>query len=104
MNKDFHSLSVSCVSVQANGIRTTLDLAASGDNILDAAIEQGADLPFSCKVGVCGTCKAKLVKGQVSMDANHHLTDEDLAQGMILTCQSHPITDIVEIDFDIDQL
>ncbi|WNC71974.1 2Fe-2S iron-sulfur cluster-binding protein [Thalassotalea psychrophila] len=102
MDKDFLTLAISCVSVQVNGIKTTLDLAANGDNVLDAAIDRGVDLPFSCKVGVCGTCKARLIKGKVKMDENHYLTDEEVADGMILTCQSHPITDIVVIDYDID--
>ena len=71
-----------------------------GDNILDAAMENGADLPFSCKGGVCATCKAKVIKGKVEMDMNHSLTEQEVAEGMILTCQAHPISDVVEIDFD----
>ena len=71
-----------------------------GTNILDAALQQGADLPFSCTVGVCATCKAKLLSGEVEMDQNHSLTDEEVEEGMILTCQSHPTTAEVEIDLD----
>ena len=72
-----------------------------GDNILDAAMEAGADLPFSCKGGVCATCKAKVVKGEVDMDMNHSLTPQEVEEGMILTCQAHPVSDDVEIDFDL---
>jgi len=92
---------VSRVSVKVAGRKTQMDLAFDGTNILDAAMEQGADLPFSCKGGVCATCKAKVVKGEVEMDMNHSLTPEEVAAGMILTCQSHPVSDEVEVDFDL---
>jgi ring-1,2-phenylacetyl-CoA epoxidase subunit PaaE len=88
------------VGVKVAGRKTLLDLEMGGANILDAAMDAGADLPFSCKGGVCATCKAKVVKGQVEMDMNHSLTPEEVAEGMVLTCQAHPITDDVEIDFD----
>lgn len=73
----------------------------SKTSILDAALKQGADLPFACKGGVCCTCKAKLLSGQVKMDVNWSLEQEEIEQGFILTCQSHPLTDTVEVDFDI---
>ena len=60
----------------------------------------GADLPYACKGGVCTTCKAKLQQGQVKMDANWGLEQEEVDKGFILTCQSHPLTDIVVVDFD----
>ena len=88
------------VSVKISGRKTSFELPIRGTNILDAALQEGADLPFSCTVGVCATCKAKLLSGEVEMDQNHSLTDEEIADGMILTCQSHPISADVEIDFD----
>ena len=88
------------VSVKVAGRKTLMDLQMGGQNILDAAMDNGADLPFSCKGGVCATCKAKVIKGQVEMDLNHSLTEEEVAEGMVLTCQAHPVTDEVEIDFD----
>jgi ring-1,2-phenylacetyl-CoA epoxidase subunit PaaE len=88
------------VSVKVAGRKTLLNLAMDGDNILDAAMENGADLPYSCKGGVCATCKAKVVKGKVEMDMNHSLTEQEVAEGMILTCQAHPVSDEVEVDFD----
>ncbi len=88
------------VSVKVAGRKINIELAMDGNNILDAAMEGGADLPFSCKGGVCATCKAKVVKGQVEMDMNHSLTEQEVAEGMILTCQAHPVSDDVEIDFD----
>ncbi|WP_444998415.1 2Fe-2S iron-sulfur cluster-binding protein [Aliikangiella sp. IMCC44359] len=91
---------VSLVSVKVAGRKTTIELPMSGNNILDAAMESGADLPFSCKGGVCATCKAKVIKGDVEMDMNHSLTEQEVAEGMILTCQSHPVSEEVEVDFD----
>ncbi len=88
------------VSVKVAGRKIMMDLEMGGENILDAAIENGADLPFSCKAGVCATCKAKVIKGKVEMDLNHSLSEEEVKDGMILTCQAHPVTDDVEIDFD----
>ena len=88
------------VAVKVAGRKTLVELEMGGDNILDAAIEHGADLPFSCKAGVCATCKAKVTKGKVEMDMNHSLTEQEIDEGMILACQAHPVTDSVEIDFD----
>ena len=88
------------VTVTVGGRSSRFKLAADGENILDAALNNGADLPFSCKGGVCATCKAKLIEGQVDMDLNHALSDKELAEGFILTCQSHPVTDRVVVDFD----
>jgi len=88
------------VSVKVAGRKTRLQLEKGGINILDAAMTEGADLPYSCKGGVCATCKAKVVKGKVEMDLNHALSDQEVEEGMILTCQAHPVSDDVEIDFD----
>ena len=70
-------------------------------SILDAALQQGADLPYACKGGVCTTCKAKLLQGKVSMDINYGLEPEEVEAGFVLTCQSHPLTNDVIIDFDV---
>ncbi len=91
---------VAKVSVKVAGRKTFVELPMGGDNILDAAMEAGADLPYSCKGGVCATCKAKVVKGQVEMDMNHSLTEGEVAEGMVLTCQAHPVSEEVEVDFD----
>lgn len=71
-----------------------------GQNILDAAQLVGADVPYACKGGVCCTCRAKLVEGEIEMQANYSLTKEEVAQGFILTCQAVPKTRKVVIDFD----
>lgn len=91
---------VSDVSVKLDGIRFSFPLAADGLSILDAALKAGADLPYACKGGVCCTCKAKLKEGQVKMDVNWGLEPDEIEQGYILTCQSHPGSPVVVVDFD----
>jgi len=88
------------VTVEADGRSNTFDLASVGANILDAGMANGVELPYSCKAGVCSTCKAKLIKGQVDMDISHGLEQHEIDAGYILTCQSHPITDEVVVSFD----
>lgn len=88
------------VTIQLDGIGFDFDLPFYGPSILNAALSQGADLPFACKGGVCATCRAKLLKGDVVMDNNYALEPEEVAKGYILTCQSHPRTETVSIDFD----
>ena len=89
------------ITLKLDGRTVDFKLSLKGQSILDAALLQGADLPYACKGGVCCTCRAKLVSGQVSMDVNYALESEEVAAGFILTCQSHPLTENVVIDFDI---
>ncbi len=89
------------ISIKLDGRSFDFDLGFDNDSILDAALKQGADLPFACKGGVCCTCKAKLLEGEVEMDVNWGLEHEEVEQGFILTCQSHPKTEKVVVDFDI---
>jgi len=88
------------VSVKLDGVVFDFDLNYESESILDAALKQGADLPYACKGGVCTTCKAKLIEGEITMDVNWGLEPDEVARGFILTCQSHPKTDKVVIDFD----
>jgi len=92
---------MSKVSVKLDGVTFEMDLAYNSDSILDAALKHGADLPYACKGGVCSTCRAKVVEGEVEMEVNYALEKDELAKGFVLTCQSHPKTDRVVIDFDI---
>ncbi|WP_118976056.1 1,2-phenylacetyl-CoA epoxidase subunit PaaE [Taibaiella koreensis] len=92
---------MSRVTVRLDGAAFEMDLAYGGNNILDEALRQGADLPYACKGGVCSTCKAKLVSGEVDMEVNYALEPDELAANFILTCQSHPRTEKVVVDFDI---
>ncbi|MDO5090413.1 MAG: 2Fe-2S iron-sulfur cluster-binding protein [Cardiobacteriaceae bacterium] len=74
---------------------------AEGQNILDAALEAGANVPFACKGGVCATCKAKLLEGEADMAINYGLEEDEVAAGYILTCQAHVTTDSAIVDFDV---
>jgi ring-1,2-phenylacetyl-CoA epoxidase subunit PaaE len=69
-------------------------------NILDSARAAGLPAPFACKAGVCATCRAKVIKGKVEMAARYGLTDEEVAAGYVLTCQSVPLGDGVAVDYD----
>ena len=90
------------ITVKLDGRSFDFDLSLNSDTtILDAALKQGADLPFACKGGMCCTCKARLTEGQVEMDVHWGLEHEEIEQGYILTCQSHPKTEKVVVDFDI---
>ncbi len=88
------------VTVRVDGTSHVFTLPFEGTSVLDAALHEGADLPFACKGGVCCTCRARLIEGQVEMDLNYALEADELAAGFILTCQSHPRTPRVVIDFD----
>ena len=91
---------VASVKVILDGREYQLQLDAKGDSILDAALTAGLDVPFACKGAVCCTCKARVVEGKVEMDMNYALTDEEVADGFVLTCQSHPRTPNVTVDYD----
>jgi len=92
---------VSHITIHLDGRSFDFDLAFNNASILDAALQQGADLPYACKGGVCTTCKAKLLEGKVDMDVNYGLEPEEVAEGFILTCQSHPRTKKLVVDFDV---
>lgn len=88
------------VAVTVGGRTGSFELGADGGNILDAAMAAGLDVPYSCKGGVCATCKAKLLAGEVDMDINHALSPQEVAAGYVLTCQAHPLSESVVVDFD----
>ncbi len=71
------------------------------DNILDAALGAGADLPFACKGGVCSTCKCEVKEGSVEMKINYALDDKEVSQNLVLSCQAVPTSDKVTVDFDV---
>ncbi|HLO83146.1 MAG TPA: 1,2-phenylacetyl-CoA epoxidase subunit PaaE [Chitinophagaceae bacterium] len=91
---------LSRIQVKIDGIVTSFELPIQGDTILNAALRHGADLPYACKGGMCATCKAKLIEGEVEMDVNYALEKDEVAAGFILTCQSHPLTASVFVDYD----
>jgi ring-1,2-phenylacetyl-CoA epoxidase subunit PaaE len=92
---------------EAEGVRVAVTLDGrtrrvpfTAGNILDSARAAGLPAPFACKAGVCATCRAKVTKGKVEMAARFGLTDEEVAAGYVLTCQSVPLSDGVAVDYD----
>jgi ring-1,2-phenylacetyl-CoA epoxidase subunit PaaE len=83
-----------------DGLRREIDFKRDQPSILDAASAAGLEVPFSCTSGVCGTCRAKVVEGDVRMERNFALDKADVAAGFVLTCQAHPITPYVVLSFD----
>jgi ring-1,2-phenylacetyl-CoA epoxidase subunit PaaE len=88
------------VTVILDGATRTFTLEKGKESILEAGLKAGVELPYSCKGGVCSTCRCRLVDGEVDMDVNFALEDYEVARGFILSCQSYPVTDKVTIDFD----
>ncbi|MBU6439371.1 MAG: phenylacetate-CoA oxygenase/reductase subunit PaaK [Betaproteobacteria bacterium] len=88
------------VTIRRDGLSHTVDFRQGDPSILDVAGAAGLDLPYSCTSGVCGTCRARLLCGEVRMDRNFALEKADLEAGFILACQAHPLTEKVEISFD----
>ncbi|MDG6101073.1 phenylacetate-CoA oxygenase/reductase subunit PaaK [Dactylosporangium aurantiacum] len=87
------------VDIVLDGRTSRISMAAD-ERILDAALRQRPELPYACKGGVCSTCRAKVVEGEVSMARNFALEPDELAAGYVLTCQALPITDKVVVDYD----
>jgi ring-1,2-phenylacetyl-CoA epoxidase subunit PaaE len=88
------------VSFVMDGRRQAFPMRMNDESILDAAARAGIELPFSCKAGVCATCRTKLVRGQVEMAENYALEDWELEQGFILACQSRAKTSEIELTYD----
>lgn len=88
------------VTIRLDGRASDFPLRPDGPSVLEAALAVRSDLPFACKGGVCGTCRARLVEGTVQMDANYALEPEEVERGYVLTCQSHPTSARVVVDYD----
>ncbi|MDI9320262.1 MAG: phenylacetate-CoA oxygenase/reductase subunit PaaK [Phycisphaerales bacterium] len=88
------------VSIILDGTTTVISLGYKGESILDAALSNGADLPFACKGGVCATCRCKVESGTVEMDVNYSLEKDEIERGFILACQAHPRSEQVVVNFD----
>ena len=91
---------VTNITIHEGGKTSSFKMEQGADNILDAALRNAADLPFACKGGVCCTCRAKLVEGEVNLLVNYGLEDEEIEAGYILTCQAIPISENIVVDFD----
>jgi ring-1,2-phenylacetyl-CoA epoxidase subunit PaaE len=88
------------VTIRLDGRASEFPLRPDGPAVLEAALDVRRDMPFACKGGVCGTCRAKLVEGTVAMDANYALEPDEVERGYVLTCQSHPTSPKVVLDYD----
>lgn len=88
------------VSIVRDGLRREIEFRAGDASLLEAAARAGLDVPYSCKSGVCCTCRARVLEGQVRMDRNFSLEAHEVAAGFVLTCQSHPLTPRVVLSFD----
>ena len=89
------------VKTVLDGTEYNFEVPSEGESILNVALDQGIDAPYSCKGGICTTCKAKLLQGTVRMDANYALTDKELKNGYILVCQSHPTSEEIILSWDV---
>tara|TARA_R110002073_G_scaffold91479_1_gene215219 strand:- start:236 stop:1300 length:1065 start_codon:yes stop_codon:yes gene_type:complete len=87
------------ITVIIEGAQRTFEMT-KGQSVLEAALANGQDAPFSCKAGVCSTCMGKVIEGEVEMLSNHALEDYEVERGYVLTCQSYPLTDKLVIDYD----
>ncbi len=88
------------IAIVRDGLTREIGFQSGDDSILAAAARSGMDVPYSCKSGVCATCRAKLLEGEVRMDRNFALEKSELEAGFILTCQAHPLTERVVVSFD----
>lgn len=88
------------VVIIRDGLQREIQFTREQPSILDAASAAGLEVPYSCTSGVCGTCRAKLVEGEVRMERNFALDKKEVAAGYVLTCQAHPVTERVVLSFD----
>ncbi len=86
--------------VTLDGATRTFQMPKDGTALLDAALENAMDAPYSCKAGVCSTCRAKVLEGEVEMETNHALEDYELRAGYVLTCQCVPLSDRLVVSYD----
>lgn len=90
------------VTIVADGSHRLFTMAMDQESVLDAALKNGIDIRYSCKGGVCATCRCKVMDGKVEMDANYALEDYEIARGFVLSCQAFPVSDSLVLDFDLD--
>jgi ring-1,2-phenylacetyl-CoA epoxidase subunit PaaE len=88
------------ITIVRDGVSREIPFTKGQPSILDAASSAGLEVPYSCTSGVCGTCRAKLLEGEVRMERNFALDKNEVAGGFILTCQAHPLTERVVLSFD----
>ncbi|HVY17117.1 MAG TPA: 1,2-phenylacetyl-CoA epoxidase subunit PaaE [Rhodopila sp.] len=89
------------VALTLDGATRHFRMPTQGQSVLEAALASHIDVPYACKAGVCSTCRARVVEGEVEMMANHALEDDEVRRGYVLTCQSYPLTDRLAVNYDV---
>ena len=92
---------LSKVAITFEDKTTTIDMLDDGSHLLEAALSYGMDLPYACKGGVCSTCKCKVLEGEVVMDINYALEEDEVEAGYVLSCQTRPVSEAVAVTFDV---
>ncbi len=87
-------------TITLDGSSRSIAMAKDGQSILDAALEANIDAPYSCKAGICSTCRCKVLEGEVEMAVNHALEDYEVRAGYVLSCQAHPLSERVVVSYD----
>jgi len=87
------------ITIKVDGVESNIK-GSKTQTILDAALENDVDAPFSCQGGACATCIGRVIFGNTKMEQNHILTDDEIDEGLVLTCQALPLSDSVHIDYD----
>jgi len=95
-----NTTNTSTATVILDGTKRTFQMPKEGQSVLEAAIAADLDAPYACKAGVCSTCRARVLEGEVEMLTNHALEDYEVKAGYVLTCQCYPLTDTLVIDYD----
>ena len=87
------------ITIKVDGVEYGVK-GSKDQTILDAALENDVDAPYSCQGGACATCIGRVIYGNTKMEQNHILTDSEIEDGLILTCQAFPLTETVSVDYD----
>lgn len=87
-------------TITIDGTTREINMAKKGETILDAALNANLDAPYACKAGVCSTCRAMVLEGEVEMEKNHALEDYEVNRGYVLSCQCYPLSDKVVVSYD----
>jgi ring-1,2-phenylacetyl-CoA epoxidase subunit PaaE len=87
-------------AITLDGATRVIEMPKSGQSVLEAALAAELDAPFACKAGVCSTCRALVLEGEVEMAANYALEDYEVRRGYVLTCQSYPLSDRLAVSYD----
>ena len=87
------------ITIMVDDEETSFEMSQK-QTILEAALKQGIDAPYSCQGGICSSCLCRVTQGSAEMKKNSILTDKEIAEGLILSCQAHPTSDTIYVDFD----